>query len=119
MSVKNAENQGDGRSTATAALFGYSTQLGSDQIFSAAEVSSNRTPQFNDSGAELFSFDVNVTAFQSTAGGGSAGSGGASSGGSSSTSGGSGSGGGSLLPLSRVMRISVNPLTRIVTARLL
>jgi Subtilase family/PA domain len=120
VSVKNAENQGDGRSTATAALFGYSTQLGSDQIFSGAEVSSNRTLQFNDSAAELFSFDVNVTAFQSTVSGGGTATGASSSsaGGSSSSSGGSG-GGGSLLPLSRVMRISVNPLTRVVTARLL
>ena len=47
-----------------AALFGYSNLLGSDQQFSAAEITGNRTLEFNDPAAELFSFDVIVTAFE-------------------------------------------------------
>jgi len=117
VSVKNADNHGDGRSTATGALFGYSSQLGADQIFSAAEVTGNRTLQFNDSAGELFSFDVNVTAYLSSGAGGG-GTAGAPNGGGSGSTGGSGSSG-PILPLTRVLRISVNPLTRVVTARLL
>jgi subtilisin family serine protease len=114
VSVKNADNAGDGKSGATAALFGYSNLLGTDQQFSAAEITGNRTLQFNDSAAEMFSFDVQVTAYQSGssgAGGSMAPSGGTSTGGSTS--------GTSLLPLTKVMRITVNPLTKSVTTKLL
>jgi hypothetical protein len=116
VSVKNADNGGDGKSTATSALFGYSNLLGTDQQFSAAEITGNRTLQFNDSASEMFSFDVQVTAFQS----GSSGAGGSAApgGGTSATGGASGSGT-QLLPLTKVMRLTVNPLTKSVTAKLL
>lgn len=116
VSVKNADNGGTGKSVSNAALFGYSSLLGTDEQFSGAEITGNRTLEFNDPAAELFSFDVMVTAFQS--GGGGAGAGGA---GAPPAAGGSGSdsSGGSLLPVTKVMRITVNPLTRSVTAKLL
>jgi hypothetical protein len=118
VSVKNAENGGDGKSATTAALFSYSNLLGADQEFAANEITGNRTLQFNDTAAELFSFDVSVTAFER----------GASSSNSSSATGGGGSAGGtggstgsgtSVQSLTRVMRITVNPLTRAVSAKLL
>ncbi|HEX8888471.1 MAG TPA: S8 family serine peptidase [Pyrinomonadaceae bacterium] len=116
VSVKNADNAGDGKSGATAALFGYSNLLGIDQQFTPAEITGNRTLQFNDSAAEMFSFDVQVTAYQS----GSSGAGGtmAPSGGTSA-GGGGGTSGTSLLPLTKVMHITVNPLTKSVTTKLL
>jgi hypothetical protein len=117
VSVKNADNAGDGRSAATAALFGYSSQLGSDQLFSPAEATSNRTLQFNDAAAEMFSFDVRVTAFQNGAnpaqGGSPAGAPGAGSGSNPSNP------LNSLPTLNGVMRITVNPVTKSVTAKLL
>ena len=116
VSVKNADNSRDGKSVATAALFGYSSQLGADQIFSPSEVTGVRTLQFNDSTSEMFSFDVNVTAYLSS--GGTGGGGSAAPAGSGAGSGTSGSGS-SLLPLTKVMRITVNPLTKVVSAKLL
>jgi hypothetical protein len=117
VSVKNADNSGDGKSAATAALFGYSSSLGSDQLFSPAEATANRTLQFNDAAAEMFSFDVQVTAFQNGAtpaqGGSPAGAPGAGSGSNPSNP------LGSLPTLNGVMRITVNPVTRSVTAKLL
>jgi subtilisin family serine protease len=117
VSVKNADNSGDGKSVATAALFGYSNQLGADQIFSPAEVSGIRTLQFNDSTSEMFSFDVNVTAYLSAGGGGGGSAAPAGSGAGAGS--GSSSSGSSLLPLTKVMRITVNPLTKVVSAKLL
>ena len=116
VTVKNADNGGNGKSVATAALFGYSNLLGSDQQFSAAEITGNRNLEFNDSAAEMFSFDVNVTAFEQVGGAG-AGAGAAPQGGASAP--GSGSSEGSLLPLTKKLRITVNPLTKVVTAKLL
>ena len=89
--------------------------LGSDQQFSAAEITGNRNLEFNDSAAEMFSFDVNVTAFEQVGGAG-AGAGAAPAGGASAP--GSGSSPGTLLPLTK-LRITVNPLTKSVTAKLL
>jgi subtilisin family serine protease len=119
VSVKNADNQGDGRSTATGALFGYSSMLGADELFSAGEFSGNRSLQFNDGASELFNFDVNVTAYQRTSAAVGGGSGAPAGAGSGSGGSGPGSGPGPVLPLTRVMRITVNPLTRVVSARLL
>ncbi len=117
VSVKNADNSGDGKSTATAALFGFSNQLGADQIFTPSEVTGIRTLQFNDNTSEMFSFDVNVTAYVPASGG--AGGGGAAPAGGGGAGAGSGGSGGSLLPLTKVMRITVNPLTRLVSVKLL
>jgi subtilisin family serine protease len=117
VSVKNADNNGDGKSAQTAALFGYSNLLGADQQFAPAETTGNRSLEFNDSAAEMFSFDVVVTAYERGSGGASASGGGESGAGSA---GGSSSGSGaSLQSLTKVMRITVNPLTRSVVAKLL
>jgi hypothetical protein len=117
VTVKNADNGGSGKSAETAALFSYSNLLGADEQFSAAEITGNRSLQFNDSTAEMFSFDVVVTAFQN------GGTGSAAGGEASAPA--AGGGGGSSDPLSSltnlngVMRISVNPLTKTVTAKLI
>jgi hypothetical protein len=113
--VKNADNSGNGKSTATAALFGYSDKLGADQIFSPAEVTGTRTLQFNDGASEMFSFDLNITAYLSTSGGGGGGGAAAPAGGGAN----GGSSGTSLLPLTKVMRVTVNPLTKQVSTKLL
>jgi hypothetical protein len=115
VTVKNADNGGNGKSVSTAALFGYSNLLGSDQEFTASEITGNRSLEFNDSAAEMFSFDVNVTAFERGAGGDVGGAGAAPEGGDA----GSSSSGTGLLPLTRKLRITVNPLTKSVTSKLL
>jgi hypothetical protein len=115
VAVKNADNGGNGRSVGTAALFGYSNLLGTDQEFGPAEITGNRNLEFNDPAAEMFSFDVAVTAYQRGAGGGGAGAA-APAGGAPASSSPSGS---SPLSLTKLMRITVNPLTRTVTAKLL
>ena len=118
--VRNADNGRNGSSLANAALFGYSNQLGSDQIFSGSEVSGSRSLEFTDSASELFTFDVAVTAYQST--GGASGTWNPEGG---STGGGSASGAPPAGPstplttLTRVLRITANPLTRLVTVSLL
>ncbi len=119
VSVRNADNGGDGKSVATSALFGYSNLLGPDQEFAPAEVTGNRTLEFNDSAAELFSFDIAVTAYQR--GAGEAGTAGGSGGeaGAGGTSGGSASSHGPLMSLTRLLRITVNPLTGTASAGLL
>ena len=66
--------------------------------------------------SKMFSFDFNVTAFISSSGSGDIGVTPAGSSGSTSGSAGSGS---SLLSVTKVMRITVNPLTKVVTAKLL
>jgi hypothetical protein len=114
--VRNADNGGDGKSPSTAALFGYSNLLGADQEFTAAEITGNRSLEFNDSAAEMFSFDINVTAFERGAGGDAEASAAPEGGGAGAGSDASGTG---LLPLTKVMRITVNPLTKSVTAKLL
>jgi hypothetical protein len=116
----NADNNGSGVSPANAALFDYSSQLGTDQLFSAGESSGKRTLRFNDPASELFQFEVMVTGYfnNSAAAAGSSGS--------SSSSGGSASGGsnGLVIPVvtlpavRNTIRFTVNPLTRIVTAQL-
>jgi hypothetical protein len=116
VSVKNADNGGNGKSAQTAALFNYSNLLGADQEFAPAEVTGNRSLEFNDSTAEMFSFDVVVTAYERGAGGGAASGGEA---GGASAAGGSSPQGTSLQSLTKVMRITVNPLTKSVVAKLL
>jgi len=119
--VINADNGKDGRSPANAALFSFSQALGADQLFSPNETTGARTVRFQDSASEMFSWDVQVTAFVATG----------SSSNSSSSSSSSSNGGGSqssstittnLLPLSKVtavMRFTANPLTKTVTAQLI
>jgi Subtilase family/PA domain len=117
VSVKNADNGGNGKSAQTAALFGYSNLLGSDQVLSAGETTGNRTLEFNDPSAEMFNFDVRVTAFENGAGGAGAPAGAAQQ---SSSGTNTGSGPTASLPrLTGVLRITANPLTRTVTAKLI
>jgi hypothetical protein len=116
VSVKNAENGGDGKSAATAALFGYSNRLGADQVLSAGETTTAKTLEFNDSAAEMFNFYVQVTAYQNGASGAGAPGGAAPS----SPAGGNASSSpvGSLPNLTGLLRITANPLTKTVTAQL-
>jgi len=119
VTARNADNGGDGRSAASAALYGYSNLLGADEEFSAGERTGKRTLEFNDPAAELFTFDAVVTAYQRGAGGSGAGGASAGEGGGAA----SGSGGGGSGPLTqlfpKVVRITANPLTKAVTASLL
>ncbi|HUE83182.1 MAG TPA: S8 family serine peptidase, partial [Pyrinomonadaceae bacterium] len=117
VSVRNADNGGNGTSSASPALFGYSNLLGADETFSPAETTGSRTLEFNDTAAEMFTFDIAVTAYQQTGGGGGAGAGG--SGGEATGSAGDGTSGSSLQSLTRLLRITVNPLTKTVSAKLL
>jgi hypothetical protein len=118
--VVNADNGKDGKSVANAALFSYSQKLGTDSIFSPAEISGPRTLRFQDTTAEMFTFDVIVTAHLATGtGGGDSGTQGAPA---PPAGGGSGSGLGSQLPLTTItgrLRFTANPITKQVTATLI
>jgi hypothetical protein len=116
VSVKNAENGGDGKSLSSAALFGYSNRLGADQLLSAGETTATKTLEFNDPASEMFNFYVQVTAFENGAGATSAPGGAAPS--SPAAGGGSTSPTGSLPKLTGLLRITANPLTKTVTAQL-
>jgi subtilisin family serine protease len=115
--VINSENNGNGTSAQTAALFSYSNLLGTDQVFAPAEKTGKRTLQFRDNASEMFSFDAVVTAYQN----GSAGAGSGGGEGAGAPAAGESSSGGILgLPaIPKVMRFTVNPLTKAVTAKLL
>jgi hypothetical protein len=116
--VINADNGGSGASPANAALFSFSSRLGSDQIFSPAETTGSRTVRFQDTSAVMFSWDVQVTAYVST--GAPAGSTQSPSGGSSTpASGGLPIGNLPLTKVSAVMRFTANPLTKTVTSQLI
>ena len=118
VSAKNADNAGNGKTATSPALFGYSSRLGADQIFAPAEITGNRTLEFYDSSAEMFSFDVAVTAYQQGAGL-TEGQGTATGAGATGSSGSSG-GTDPLAQLNtKILRITVNPLTKAVTAKLL
>ena len=70
VAVINADNNGDGKSKTTAALYDYSRQLGGDEIFSAGEVTGARTMRFRNPASELFTFDACITAYRGNAGSG-------------------------------------------------
>src|SRR5262249_6229778 len=117
--VINADNGKDGRSRSNGALFGYSQQIGPDEMFSPGEVTGPRTLRFQDSASEMFTFDVIVSAFKQT------GSSPASSG-STSTSNSAGSQSTASNPLTdvldtfdAVLRFTANPLTKTVTVQLI
>jgi hypothetical protein len=114
VSVINADNGGSGTSTAAAALFDYSHQLGADERFSPGETTGARTLRFRDGASEMFTFDTVVTAYQQAGG---------SSGGSTDASGSpapppSSSDALSLPQIPSVMRFTVNPVTKSVTAQI-
>jgi subtilisin family serine protease len=115
----NADNGNDGTSSANAALFGYSQQIGSDEMFTPNEITSPRTLRFQDNASEMFTFDAVVTAYVST-GGPSSSSSSSSSSQPQSSSGSSATGG--VLPLTQlkaVLRFTANPLTTTVTVTLI
>ncbi|MDT4896308.1 MAG: minor extracellular serine protease Vpr [Acidobacteriota bacterium] len=118
ISVKNAENAANGKSLLTGALFTYSQLLGTDQAFTPAEHTGNGTYEFNDPDAQMFNFDVVVTAYQRGAGGAGA-AGGGSGGSTASAPSGSSSTGLSVPTVPKVLRFTVNPLTKTVTTKLL
>jgi len=114
----NSENGGSGLGTSNPALYDYSNQLGSDQVFNAAETTGARTLRFADAASELFQFDVNATAFVNSSNG--AGTDPASQpggGGGGSTQGSLSLPGVNLLTAKKI-HFTVNPLTRSVTAAL-
>ncbi|MGZ5434962.1 MAG: S8 family serine peptidase [Pyrinomonadaceae bacterium] len=116
--IINADNGKDGKSAANAALFSYSQKLGADQLFSPAEISSPRSMRFEDNTAEMFTFDVVVTAYLPNGTGGAGTQGAAAP---PPSGGGSDSGLTGQLPLTKVtavMRFTANPLTKKVTASL-
>ena len=110
--VANADNGGAGTS-ASPALFDYSNGLGADQTFAAGETTAARTLRFSDPRAELFTYDIQVTAYQRASGAG----GGASSAASSGGGAGSGTSSSGLSPTS-LLRVTADPLTKTVSVRL-
>ena len=114
VSVINADNAANGTSTATSALFGYSNLLGADETFSASEKTGSRTIQFRDNASELFTFDAVITAYQRKGAPGSTTTGGTGTGSTPPDSSGS-----TLPDLTSLVRFTVNPLTRVVTAQLI
>ncbi len=113
----NAENSGNGTSAASAALFSYSTLLGADQFFAPAEKTGKRTIQFRNNASEIFSFDAVITAYQNGSGANPTVE--ATGSGSDATGGQTGSNILGLPTIPKVMRFTVNPLTKAVTAKLL
>lgn len=120
--VKNADNGGDGVSSP--ATFDYTSQVGADQQLSPGESTASRRLQFNNPNGEMFTCTVTVKGYfpdpaGAASGGGAAGS--ASAGGTSGSgsSGSSTSSGLSLPGGIRVMQITINPLTKTVTTKLL
>jgi subtilisin family serine protease len=121
--VINADNNQSGTSPANFAQFGFSNKLGSDQLFSPAETTASRTIRFQDTAAEMFSWDVQVTAYQpagNVAGANGIDSPNSGSGGSSSSSSGTApSANLRLTKVTAVMRFTANPLTKTVTSKLI
>ncbi|MDX6530795.1 MAG: minor extracellular serine protease Vpr [Blastocatellia bacterium] len=114
--VKNADDGGNGVSSP--ATFDYTPQVGADQQLSPGESTAARQLQFNNPAAEMFTVTAMIKGYLSDTAGGS--SGGAAAGTTSSSSSGSSTGSGLTLPVgTRVMQITVNPLTKSVTAKLL
>jgi hypothetical protein len=115
--VKNADDGGNGVSSP--ATFDYTSQAGSDQQLAPGEISAPRRLQFNNPSSEMFTFTVVVKGHLPDPAGGPSGGAGGESSASSSGSGTSGSSTNSGFSLPRVMQITVNPLTKSVTAKLL
>ncbi|HYO90034.1 MAG TPA: S8 family serine peptidase, partial [Pyrinomonadaceae bacterium] len=117
VSVANADNSGSGKSATSAAVFSYSNLLGADESFTPGDKTGARTIQFRNNAAEMFTFDARITAYQR----GASGAGATATGGDGASAGSSGSSGsgGALQSVTKLMRFTVNPLTRTVTARLL
>ena len=108
----NADNAGNGLSTATFARYEYGAKLGADEQWTAGETTAPRTLRFQDTLGEMFTFEVAVTAGRRTEGNGG-GIGGGPSGGSGQRAGSAPSGSTAL------MSFRVNPLTgAVIVSRL-
>ena len=101
----NADNGGNGLSTATFARYEYGTKLGADEQWTPGETTGARNLRFQDTLGEMFTFDVAVTASRRT-GGNVGGTGGGPSGGGSGAGAGSAPSGSTSL-----LSFRVNPLT--------
>lgn len=110
----NADNGGDG--VTSPATYSYTTQVGTDQLLAPGDTSSPRLLRFSNSG-ELFQINAVVRAHLPDPAGASAGGGAA--GGAGAGSGSSGSSSSSGLSVPRVLQITVNPLTKSATTRIL
>lgn len=111
VTVANADNRGAGTATSPAA-YNYSTQLGSDQLFTAGETSAPRSLSFNDPRGEMFTFDVQVTAYRGSVGGQTGDEGHVNAGGAPPSQGGAAA----LLPgVTSLLRFTANPLTKTVS----
>jgi hypothetical protein len=112
--VANADNGGAG-TPASPALFDYTNSLGADQTFAAGETTAARTLRFSDPRAELFTYDIQVTAYRRTSGAGDGGS-------TAAAPSGGGSGGGGTAPSgispTSLLRVTANPLTKSVSVKL-
>ncbi|MBV9216752.1 MAG: S8 family serine peptidase [Acidobacteria bacterium] len=115
--ANNADNGGDG--VRNAASYDYSQLVGAD--FVTGEESGNKTLKFSNPNNQMFNFTAKVYANTGSPAG-SGGSGGSSSASTGGTSGGSGSNSGlPAIPLttSKLLKFTVNPLTKTVTVQLL
>ncbi|HEX8499810.1 MAG TPA: S8 family serine peptidase [Pyrinomonadaceae bacterium] len=111
--VSNADDGGAG-TPASPALFDYTNRLGADQTFAAGEATASRTLRFSDPRAELFTYDIQVTAYQRASGAG----GGTTSAASSPGASGGGTSQSGLAPTS-LIRVTANPLTKTASVKLL
>lgn len=109
--VSNADNGGAG-TPASPALFDYTNSLGADQTFTAGETTAARTLKFSDARAELFTYDIQVTAYRRTSDGASA------TGGDSASAPGGGPTQTALPAPTSLIRATANPLTKSVTVKL-
>ena len=114
VSVANADNGGGGKKANDPALFDYSSQLGADGVFSAAETTGARTLRFHDPANELFTFRARVRAYKGEGGAGSSGdeTDGAAGGGEPTSEPG-------LLDAQWLLEGTANPLTRTVVFKLI
>jgi subtilisin family serine protease len=117
--VINADNGQNGTMPANAALFSFTNKLGADQIFDPAETTASRTIRFQNSASEMFSWDVQVTAYVANVESSGASSPAPPSGSQPPTGGGSPSANSPLTKISAVMRFTANPLTKTVTSKLI
>ncbi|HEX8723234.1 MAG TPA: S8 family serine peptidase [Pyrinomonadaceae bacterium] len=109
--VSNADNGGAG-TAASPAAFDYSNALGADQVFAAGETSAARTLKFADPRAEMFTYDIQVTAYRRASGSAE----GAAAGATSGTAAGGASQSG--LAPTTLLRFAANPLTKTVSVQL-
>jgi hypothetical protein len=123
--VNNADNGGDGVSSP--ATFDYTSQVGADQQLSPSESTASRHLEFRNPNSEMFTFTIvvvgNLPDPAGASSGGGAAAGGAGSGGTGGAGGagssGSSSSSGLSMPAGKVIKITVNPLTKSVTVKLL